>query len=306
MPGRQRRGGLASGGEGRIGRKRLSRASMAEKAKTLRELVEGRPAMSKHHYDPKLRQRRVLSHGDYTVYAVNGLAVRNVARADEEFGNFATKEEFPDLIPDGEIWISEKLASREGVFFIANALTQLARQAAGATDKAYEDGLEVERLLREKLTGVEFRDGKPHKRVPAEVYLEEYTTLPDPQGEVRVWLVDGNLVRSYYKTDYTEGGHGYVYPWVPRPEIWVEDGVDRRELPFIVSHEYLERRLMRDEGLDYDTAHAICSQVEFDLRKGKGAAPLLVRGRRRLSKRDLPRLTGDEVFAYVVKTHVGQ
>jgi hypothetical protein len=121
---------------------------------------------------------------------------------------------------------------------------------------------------------------------------------------VKVWVVDGNLVRSYYKTDYTEGGHGYVYPWVPRPEIWVEDGVDHRELPFIVRHEYLERRLMRDEGLDYDTAHEICSRVEFDLRKARGATPLLVPGRGKLHKKDLPRLTDDEVFQYVLRNHV--
>jgi len=140
--------------------------------------------------------------------------------------------------------------------------------------------------------------------VPAAIYLEPYTTLPDPQGPVRVWLIDGNLARSYYKTDYTEGGHGFVYPWVPRPEIWIEDGVDRREVPFIVSHEYLERRLMRDAELDYDTAHESCSAVEFDLRKGKGAASLLVRGRRKLAKPDLLGLTADEVFEYVVRTHV--
>src|SRR5947208_17158605 len=107
--------------------------------------------MSTNHFEPKLNKRRVLAHADYTVYAVNALAVRNVAQPDEEFGNFATRDDFPDLIPEGEIWISEKLAPKESVFFIANALTQLARQAAGATDKAYEDGLEVERLLREKL-----------------------------------------------------------------------------------------------------------------------------------------------------------
>src|SRR5439155_7609129 len=170
--------------------------------------------------------------------------------------------------------------------------------------RAYDEGLEVERLLRQKLNGAEFRDGKPHKRVPDEIYLQRYLSLPVPRGTVVVWLVDGNLVRSYYKTDYTEGGHGYVYPWVPRPQIWVEDGVDHRELPFIVSHEYLERRLMRDEGLDYDTAHDICSRVEFDLRKGKGATPLLVSGRHKLHKKDLPRLTRDEVLQYVVRTHV--
>jgi hypothetical protein len=259
--------------------------------------------MGKNHFDPKLCKKRVLSHAEHTVYSVNGLAVRNAAQPDEEFGNFATRDEFPDLVPAGEIWISEKLAAKEGIF-IANALTQKKRQAEGATDKAYDDGLEVERLLREKINGVTFRDGKPHKQVPAAIYLEEYTTLPDPQGPVRVWLIDGNLARSYYKTDYTEGGHGYVYPWVPRPEIWIEDGVDRREVPFIVSHEYLERRLMRDEGIDYDTAHAICSKVEFDLRKARGATPLLTTGGRKLHKKDLPRLVSDEVFQYVLRTYV--
>src|SRR3954462_1344414 len=103
--------------------------------------------MAHKHYDPKLRKRRVLTHEDYTVYSVNGLAVRNIAQPDEEFGNFATQEDFPDLIPKGEIWISEKLAPREGIFFIANALTQRRRQVNGATEKAYEDGLEVERAL---------------------------------------------------------------------------------------------------------------------------------------------------------------
>jgi hypothetical protein len=190
------------------------------------------------------------------------------------------------------------------MFFIANALTQLSRQAHGAKDKAYDDGLEVERCLRAKVTGVEFRDGKPHKEVPDAIYLEDYTTLADPKGDVRVYLVDGNLVRSYYKTDYTEGGHGFVYPWVPKPEIWIEDGVDRREMPFIVCHEYLERRLMRDLDMEYDPAHEICSKVEFDIRKGRGVAPLLTRRRRRLTKPDLARLTKEEVFAFVVRTCV--
>ena len=128
----------------------------------------------------------------------------------------------------------------------------------------------------------------------------------DPEGPVEVWLVDGNLVRSYYKIDYTEGGHGYVYPWVPRSEIWIEDGVDRREVPFIVSHEYIERRLMRDQGIDYNTAHAICSRLEFDLRKGKGLlkTPYLGSEQRKLMKKDLVRLTSDEVFRFVLRHYV--
>src|SRR2546421_2942541 len=117
--------------------------------------------MGSYHFDPRLNKKRILSHADYTVYSVNALAVRNVAQPDEEFGNFATRDEFPNLIPRGEIWISEKLAPKEGIFFIANALTQLARQTNGAPNKAYDDGLEVERALREKVNGIAFRDGKP-------------------------------------------------------------------------------------------------------------------------------------------------
>jgi hypothetical protein len=235
---------------------------------------------------------------------VSAFAVRDVAKPDEEFGNFATRDEFPDLVPEHEIWISEKLAPKEGIFFIANALTQFARRARGAKDKAYDDGLEVERFLRCKINGLEFRDGKPHKQVPGALYLEEYFSLADPLGPVKVLIIDGNLARSYYKTDYTEGGHGYVYPWVPKPEIWIEHGVDRREVPYIVCHEYLERRLMRDQGIDYDTAHEICATVEFDLRKRKGATPLLVHGRRNLGKNDLQRLTADDVFEYVMCNYV--
>jgi hypothetical protein len=256
--------------------------------------------MSRRRFDPKLNKKRVLTHAEYTVYSVNGLTVRNVAEPDEEFGNFAANDEFPDLIPKGEIWISEKLAEREGIFFIVSALTRLSREAAGATQKSYDDGLEAERLLRERITGLEFRNGKPHERVPEEIYLEEYIQLPDPKGTVRVWNIRGDLARNYYKTDYTEGGHGYVYPWVPRTEIWIEDGVDRREIPFILCHEYLERRMMRDAGLEYDRAHEIASKVEYDLRLAKGATPLLTGGHRMLGKRDLPKLVADEVYDYVL------
>jgi hypothetical protein len=259
--------------------------------------------MTRRHFEPKLNKKRVLTHGDCTAYSVNAFAVRNAARPDEEFGNFATNGEFPDLIPRGEIWVSEKLVPREGVFFVANALTRLARRDAGATDKAYTDGIETERQLRERITGLAFRDGKPHAKVPPEIYLEEYITLPDPRGPVVVWLIRGDLARDYYKTDYTQGGHDYVYPWVPKGEIWVEDGADRHELPFIVCHEYLERRLMRDAGLDYDGAHVTCSGIEFGLRKAAGATPLLTGGRRKIGKRDLPGLTSEEMFSYAVEQY---
>jgi hypothetical protein len=61
---------------------------------------------------------------------------------------------------------------------------------------------------------------------------------------------------------------------------------------------------MRDERLEYDTAHNICSRVEFDLRKTRGATPLLTSGRRKIGKGDLFRLCLDEVFEYVLENYV--
>ena len=88
---------------------------------------------------------------------------------------------------------------------------------------------------------------------------------------------------------------------MPKPEVWIEDGVDDREVPFIIAHEYLERRLMRDRGMEYDPAHEVASRVEFDLRKAAGATPLLTSGGRKLSRRDLPKVTADAVYDYVLK-----
>ena len=257
------------------------------------------------HYKPKLHKKRVMTHQEFTVYSVNGLAVRNAAQPDEEFGNFAMQDEFPHLIPPNEIWISEKTAPAEGIFFIANALTQMKAQADGVPDEtAYEAGLNVERELRQRLVGVKFRGGRPHKRVPPRLYRKPYLTIPDEKFPIQAWVVDGCLARSFYKTDYTEGGHGYVYRWVPKGEIWIDDGVDAREMPFILAHEYLELRLMRDAGLEYDPAHEICSKVEFKLRKNDRVKLFLAPGRRKIAKGDLRRLTSPEFFEYVLRQYV--
>lgn len=253
----------------------------------------------------KLKKRFVMTHDEWDIYTVDASVVRNVARHDEEFGNFATQEEFKDLIPAGEIWLGEKSFAREGICFLANALTRLSSKQRGASEeRAYDAGIAAERELRERLTGLKFRDGKPHSRPPEEIYVDQYAALDDHQFSIDVWRIDGRLVRCFYKTDYTEGGHGYVYPWVPKRQIWVEEGIDAWELPFVVSHEYIELRLMRDVGLDYDRAHSICSKMEFELRKGGGAKPLLAPGRRSLRKGDLARITGEEIFEYVLKTYL--
>jgi hypothetical protein len=252
-----------------------------------------------------LKKTRIATQQGYDICTVNAFDVRELAKTDEEFTNFATHVDFPDLIGQREIWIDERLFEREGIFYVLNALLRCREQERGRSeDRAYAAGLGIERSLRERLIGVKYRAGRPHKRIPKWIYDRSYVTLPDPKNPIEVWLVDGNLVRSFYKTDYTEGGHGYVYAWIPRAAIWIEHDLNEAELPYIVCHEYLELRLMRDEGLAYERAHGICSEVEFEIREGDKIKRLLAPQSGRVTPHDLPQLTSPEVFQYVLKHHV--
>jgi hypothetical protein len=251
-----------------------------------------------------LKKRYVTTLRGYRVVAVDAFGVRNLTRHDEEFTNFAIHTDFPALIPPGEIWIDARLFEAEGLFCLVEAMVHLKKLEEGLPeDQAYQAGVDAERAVREAIVGVKYRGGRPHRRTPAEVYVNHYTTLPDGRGSIEARLVDGGLVRSLYRTDYVEGGHGYVYPWVPKREIWLEQGVALRELPFVLAHEYTELRLMRDEGLEYDPAHAIAAKVEYALREGEALRDLAAAPGRPFRKSDLPALTTDAFFAAVKRKY---
>jgi hypothetical protein len=251
-----------------------------------------------------LNKTHVTTLRGYRVITVDAFGVRSLTRHDEEFTNFAIHTDFPSMIPPGEVWIDERLYEAEGLFCLVNAMVHLKKLEEGKPeDRAYNAGVKAERLLREQLIGVKFRGPKPHKRTPPGVAIGHYATLPDPKGPIEAQLVDGNLVRCLYRTDYVEGGHGYVYPWVPKGQIWLEQGVAVRELPFVLAHEYTELRLMRDEGLEYDPAHAIAAKVEFALREGDALLKLLSPTGSRLTRADVPRLATEEFIRAVKRRY---
>ncbi len=260
--------------------------------------------MSKASRGAGLKKTYVTTLRGYRVVTVDAFDIRSLTRHDEEFTNFAIHSDFPALIPSGEVWIDERLYEAEGIFSLVQAMVHLKKLEEGVPEgEAYHAGVEAERRLREAIVGVKYRGGRPHRRTPSRVYMDHYTSLPDPVAPIAARLVDGNFVRSLYRTDYVEGGHGYVYPWVPKGEIWLEHGVARRELPFVLAHEYTELRLMRDEGLEYDPAHAIAAKVEFALRDGEALRELVAPGGRRFTKNDLDRLTTDAFFQAVKRRY---
>ena len=104
-------------------------------------------------------------------------------------------------------------------------------------------------------------------------------------GEVKIWVVNGELVRDLFFLDFTEGGHDLIYPFVPKNEVWIDDDVSPKELKFILLHELHERNLMI-KGWTYDlhdertaiekinkkakihrSAHGSASRIEYFCRK---------------------------------------
>lgn len=73
---------------------------------------------------------------------------------------------------------------------------------------------------------------------------------------VNVYIVNGDFIRSNINVDFVEGGHGYVYDYVPKDEIWVEDMEDKKEMWFNFKHEQFERNLMKNNPkMSYEDAH---------------------------------------------------
>jgi hypothetical protein len=205
---------------------------------------------------------------------VDAHEVRNRSRDFQEFGNVGTGLQF-HAIPRGQIWLSDRVPPEERPFLVAQARAELrAHQAGQGEDDAYDYGVTVGRAERTRRG-----PGRPsHGDIPADVYKGLWKVVHQDGEAVQVWVVDGQAVRTLFKVDFTEGAHGYVDSFVPPGEVWIEDQTDPAERDLLLLHELTERRLMKQEQLDYDQAHKEASKVEYRERQrrkqgGKPSVP---------------------------------
>jgi hypothetical protein len=78
-----------------------------------------------------------------------------------------------------------------------------------------------------------------------------------------VCIVDGGWIRNHHHIDFVEGGHGYVYPYVPQNEIWVEHMESHDDMSYNLIHEIVEYILMKYKVVPkYDNAHDAASRIE--------------------------------------------
>lgn len=210
---------------------------------------------------PYLKKLEVV--GDFTVWEVDGMYVRN--NLNREFTNFGQHFRFP-FIPKHEFWIDKENANNETFYYVNHMLTEWNLMNQGndydtAITKA--DRLEQrERKKSELMEKVLKEVDNTPKKVPKEMYIQR---LPS-KDSLEIWIISGELVRDLYFIDFTEGGHHFVYDFVPYNEVWLDNDLTPKEREFVLLHELHERYLMF-KGWTYNHAHNSSSYVEYQCRR---------------------------------------
>lgn len=208
--------------------------------------------------------RKVGERDGISIWVVDGFYVRT--NLNIEFTNFAHHYVF-DFIPENEFWLDREAAEDEQEFFVAHLFIEYELMRKGMPHTPALEAADREELRRRHASGDLGRakgvDGRPEA---SKVHLALWKRL----GNVNVWIVDGRLVRSAFFVDFTEGGHDYVYRFVPKNEIWIDNDLFEDERPYVLLHELHERALMAS-GWKYERAHEESSRIELRARHDASA-----------------------------------
>lgn len=88
---------------------------------------------------------------------------------------------------------------------------------------------------------------------------------------LKVYAVDGLHVRNQLCQEFTCGGTGARYSWIPYDEVWIDDCLGEMDREATILHEMIERKAML-RGASYDEGHAKANEVEQAWRKRHGRA----------------------------------
>jgi len=197
----------------------------------------------------------------FHVWYVNGYWIRK--HLEKEFTNFSQHYQFK-FIPKNEFWIDQEQGKKETKYFIGTLLLMNRLLSQGLTRKqANKLASSVETAERDKSKSIIKLKSSKNKEVVLKKVRKEF--LKRYSGNVKVWLVRGDLVRSLFYTDFTQGGHDKVYKFVPKGEVWIDDDLFKKERIFVVIHELYERYWMA-KGMSYDKAHGRASKIEYQCR----------------------------------------
>ncbi len=208
--------------------------------------------------------KKISEVAGFTVWLVNGYFIRR--KIEKDFTNYAQHYQFK-FIPKDEFWIDvESTKRKETEYYIQSMLLMNKLIKEGIPrKKAARIACEIEEAEREKSKRIKKieKEKKDEQKILKKIHKKLIKRVSG--GKYKVWIVKGELVRALFYTDFTQGGHEFVYDFVPKGEVWIDDDLYKKEIPFVLIHELHERRLM-SQNMSYEKAHAKANILEYSCR----------------------------------------
>jgi hypothetical protein len=178
--------------------------------------------------------------------------------------------------PKGEIWIDDAVSCEEFENTLAHESNErhLMAKFGWTYYKAHDSSLAIEITMRRKFEQIcrAHEDSLPKMPVTDYDNVKEIKDGPDsvklqniyrvPLGErdgIKVWIVDGYLVRKSIYPDFGFSGNDMAYHFIPEKEIWIDGQVSSEETEYSIAIELIEREQMakgKSYGDAYDAAIA--------------------------------------------------
>ena len=189
--------------------------------------------------------KKINTIGNYAVWLMDGALIRK--EINENFVKCADNNQF-GFVPKNEFWIDEDLDPKEYPYFVDRFIYE-----KGLLDS----GKIIQMLIKKRITlkkerqnSTEFRQISNNTQAKKNCWKKN-KAIEKYSGKVKVWLVDGNLVRSFFCLITAKAGMiWFILSYLKW--IWIEEAISPQERKFIILHELHERYLM-DQGKSYKT-----------------------------------------------------
>jgi hypothetical protein len=202
------------------------------------------------------------------VWIVDGYKVRHKIYKEFLYGGNGQRYCFN---PPKEIWIDNAISCEEYELTLAHELNErhLMAKYGWTYDKSHDSSLAVEFVMRHKFDSI----CRVHEASLAAVAPTDWSNRKEIRGladslklsgiyripvglrkGIKIWIVDGYLVRKNIFPDFGFSGNDLVYHFIPPKEIWIDGQVSCEEMEYSITQEQKERELMQ-AGRSYSDAY---------------------------------------------------
>jgi len=215
----------------------------------------------------------------FKIWIVDGAVIRK--NIFNEFVYGGNNQRYP-FVPEKEIWIDNSISAEEFETTLAHELNErnLMAKLGMTYYDAHDSSLAIEVVMR---TGWQKICAEHEASLPTVSPIDfdstqEIESLPDliklknvyriPLGErngVKVWVVDGYVVRRDIYPDFGFSGNDKAYHFIPNGEIWIDGQVTCEETEYSIALEMKERELI-GQGKSYDDAYTEAVKVSDKMR----------------------------------------